>query len=103
VTESDFRPWTSRVRSPSPAFRFIDLQAYRFWKYSKYSVKGMMRRISALLPDNPRCKSSYLSARFGRVFVTSSLGMVNYGTGMTFRSFRICDPLDMSIGTAEAA
>jgi len=39
VTESDFRPWTSRVRSPSPAFRFKDLLAFQLSKYSKYSAR----------------------------------------------------------------
>jgi len=60
VTASDFRPWTSRVRSPSPAFSFIDLQAYRFRKYSKYSVKGMMLRNSRSYEPARVCKLDHL-------------------------------------------
>jgi hypothetical protein len=76
---ANFPSWTSRVRSPSPAFSFKELRAFQFWKYSKYSVKGMMLRISALSADNARCKQSYLSARFGRVFVTASVGSQPFG------------------------
>jgi hypothetical protein len=42
-----FPSWTSRVRSPSPAFPFIGLRACGFSKYSIYSVKGVVRDITS--------------------------------------------------------
>ena len=73
-SNTSFPSWTSRVRSPSPAFRFIDLRTYRFRKYSKYSVKGMMLGISALFRASPHLQTKLLVGALRRVFVTASLG-----------------------------
>src|SRR5688572_11318739 len=75
-TASIFPSWTSRVRSPSPAFSFIDLRAYRFRKYSKYSVKGQMQRFPGIYRRCPRCKQSHLTAADSRSFATASLGVL---------------------------
>ena len=39
MTERDFRPWTSRVRSPSPALSFNSLEPSIFHIVSIYSNK----------------------------------------------------------------
>src|SRR5688572_22244309 len=72
-TASIFPSWTSRVRSPSPAFRFIDLRAYRFWKYSKYSVKKQMREFPTVF-EKVAVASKATYWRAFRVFVTASPG-----------------------------
>jgi hypothetical protein len=69
-----FPSWTSRVRSPSPAFRFIDLQACRFRKYTKYSVNEVVRAWTSLCSDASLLQTKALVPRFERLFVTSSLG-----------------------------
>jgi hypothetical protein len=50
---------------PVSRFSFQRLTGLPFSEYSKYSVNGMMLRISAFLPNSPRYKQSHLSPRFG--------------------------------------
>jgi len=77
-TASIFPSWTSRVRSPSPAFSFIDLRAYRFRKYSKYSVKKQdVRYLRAFAPESA-LQTKPLAGAEGRVFVTASLGFCRH-------------------------
>ena len=51
---ADFPSWTSRVRSPSPAFSFKQLRAFVFCQYSIYSVKEVVRpsRTAAIIAES---------------------------------------------------
>jgi len=68
-----FPSWTSRVRSPSPAFRLIYLRAFRFRKYSKYSVKEVVRPEISQLPDTFPLKAQAFLSKDPLVSVTSNL------------------------------